>query len=601
MNKEAIFRILRGAPAPADNSRLLFPDGAAAWRERAFAHSDIRRMAEEMKEEADRFLQRPLPHLPWSLFRRFEVDGSRLPYEKPYFEKRTRLTVLAMMDVLYPEDTAYREALYDTLWSICDEYTWCLPAHLTGRDPETHVDLFAAETAFALAEILTLTRQHLPERIASRIDREARRRVLDPYLNRGPFGWEDARHNWSAVCAGSVGAAAIYLMDDARELAGVLEKALASLDCYLDGFADDGVCQEGYGYWAYGFGFFVYFADLLKKRTHGAIDLISRDKVAAVARFPQHCFMSGRKVANFSDTLPEAELDLGLFHFLHARFPDVAVPQAGLRGPFRPDPCGRWAPAIRGIVWRDPELAGEPWGGMSVWFPDAQWLLSRHAENGRTWFFAAKGGHNGEPHNHNDIGHFILHADGDTFLMDLGCGEYTADYFGARRYAFIGNSSLGHSVPIIGGAVQREGAERRAIVLEAATGAEEDVLALDISGAYPDAPLARWVRTFVWRKTGVPLLRLEDAYRFSGKPVELVERFITPFPPEFAGNGCVVLSAGGGRGVCIRYDGGLMAPEARTMEFAAHDGGTMMFHALDFKVREPESEGRLVFAFSFIP
>ena len=136
-------------------------------------------------------------------------------------------------------------------------------------------------------------------------------------------------------------------------------------------------------------------------------------------------------------------------------------------------------------------------------------------------------------------------------------------------------------------------------MLEAAAGAHEDVLALDIAGAYPDAPLERWVRTFVWRKAGVPHLRLEDAYRFSGKPVELVERFITPYPPEFAGSGCVVLKSGGGRGLRIRYDGGLMEPETRTLAFAAHDGGTMMFHALDFKVRAPGSEGRLVFEFVF--
>lgn len=39
---------------------------------------------------------------------------------------------------------------------------------------------------------------------------------------------------------------------------------------------------------------------------------------------------------------------------------------------------------------------------------------------------AAKGGHNGESHNHNDLGTFVLEAEGEEPLADLGAGEYTA-------------------------------------------------------------------------------------------------------------------------------------------------------------------------------
>lgn len=597
MNREAF---ASGLHPPVDKSRLLFPEGLGAWRDKVLAHPDTRRMAEEMREEADRFLARPIPHLPWSLFRLFEEDGSRKPYEIPYFEKRQRLTTLAITHLLHPDKPAYREAMYDILWSVCDEYTWCLPAHLPQdcglADPAAHVDLFAAETAFALAEILTLTRDRLPARIERRIRAEVRRRVLEPFLKGGPFGWEKARHNWSAVCAGSVGAAAIYLIEDREELAAVLSKALAALERFLDGYGADGACTEGYGYWAYGFGFFVYFADLLDKATGGAVNLFAREKVAAIARFAGHCFMSGRKVVNFSDAPPEAAVDLGLFHYLHRRFPDTVLPAKELRGPFRPDHCGRWAPAIRGLAWYRPELEGAPWGKMSVWFPDAQWLLSRHADGAHTFFFAAKGGHNDEPHNHNDVGHFILHMDGETFLADMGCGLYTRDYFGPRRYEIICNSSLGHSVPIIGGQGQEAGSEYRAKVLRAETGRAEDVLVLDIAGAYAVPSLQSWVRTFVWRKASSPQLILEDEFAFTEEPGELTERFITPFRPELAGAGRVILR---GRGrLLMEYDAALLEPRVQPLEFLTHDGKTETFYALDFSVKLPRHAGLQVTSLS---
>jgi hypothetical protein len=578
----------------ADRSRLLFPDGLDAWRDKVLAHPDTRRMAEEMREEADRFLLRPIPHLPWSLFRRFEKDGSRKPYETPYFEKRQRLTALAVTHLLHPDVAACRESLWDILWSVCSEYTWCLPAHLPREDPAvpedpshrltdpaTHVDLFAAETAFALAEILALTRDHMPKLIESRIRAEVRRRVLEPFLVGGPFGWEQARHNWSAVCAGSVGAAALYLLDDQAELEAVLAKALASLECFLDGYGADGACTEGYGYWAYGFGFFVYFADLLEKWTEGAVNLFAREKAAAIARFAQHCFMDGRKVVNFSDAQPEAVVDLGLFHYLHGRYPEIAVPAKELRGPFRPDHCGRWAPAIRSLAWYRPELEGAPWGEMSVWFPDAQWLLSRRRDGAHTFFFAAKGGHNDEPHNHNDVGHFILHGDGGTYLADMGCGLYTRDYFGPRRYEILCNSSLGHSVPVIAGQGQRAGSAYRAKVLRVETGRAEDVLVLDIAGAYAVPSLQSWVRTFVWRKSPSPHLVLEDEFAFAEAPGELIERFITPFLPVPAGSGRVILN---GR-LFVEYDAIFLEPRVQPFEFLAHDSKTETFYALDFAVR----------------
>jgi hypothetical protein len=71
------------------------------------------------------------------------------------------------------------------LWSVCDEYSWALPAHdlqaqRAGRDLDRCVDLFACETAHTEAEVVTLLAGRVPGPAAERVRADIRRRVLDP-------------------------------------------------------------------------------------------------------------------------------------------------------------------------------------------------------------------------------------------------------------------------------------------------------------------------------------------------------------------------------------------------------------------------------------
>lgn len=65
--------------------------------------------------------------------------------------------------------------------------------------------------------------------------------------------WEGGDNNWNAVCCGSIGCAAIYLMQDEPELLKpLLDRIVCSLDSYIAGFSEDGACMEGLGYFTYG-------------------------------------------------------------------------------------------------------------------------------------------------------------------------------------------------------------------------------------------------------------------------------------------------------------------------------------------------------------
>lgn len=607
------------AKVPGD-SRLLFPDGGQDEFWRGLSESgEHQQYFAEIRAEGERLIREPIPELTYSLFSMFERRGSRLEFEKVYFEKRRRLNTMAFLSLLEPDKPEFREALQDALWSICNEYTWCLPAHLkhsvetdggqtftvdssewSRRERGVRIDLFAAETGFALSEIMRLTESWLPPLLRSRIVEEVVQRLFKPYLLHGPYHWETAKHNWSAVCAGSIASAALLLLEDPQQLAPIVEKALGSMEYYLAGFGDDGACLEGIGYWNYGFGFFVYFADLLTKRTQGGIDLFKREKVRQIAQFQQKAYLDGDILVNFSDSVPRANVHIGLTHYLAGLYPEVAVPPTALRAPYTEDHCSRWAPAFRNLLWFDPSRNGRTWEAADYYLHDAQWLVSRHTAASGCFGFAAKGGRNDEPHNHNDIGQFILTGGGQVFVSDLGSGEYTDKYFGPERYTFDCNGSQGHSVPIVDGHVQQEGAASSAQNVQASVGREENRLQIDMAKAYRLPHLTALVRSFTWHKTDTPLLVLEDRYTFSARPASIVERIVTMIEPVEEEAGSLSLIGEGGRKLLIRYDRTEVRPSVGSRAYKDHFGKDTLWYAIDFAVLQPEMEHKVTLSFQFI-
>jgi len=579
---------------------LYYPAGesAAEFWARAATAPEFAELAAEVRGEGERLSAEPLPELTEELFSIFERTGSRLEYERAYFERRRRLNAFALLSLLEPAEERFYGKLLETVRAILEERTWCLPAHVKGTDAAKTIDLFSSETGFTLSEIACLLGNRLPPELTEAIDRAVSERLIEPLLRHGPHHWETAKHNWAAVCAGSIGSAALLRMTDSATLEAVLARALPALDCYLEGFGEDGACLEGLGYWNYGFGYYVCFADLLSKRTGGRIDLFAKPKVRSIALFQQAAYLCGDRVASFSDSLQAIPFRAGLTHYLARLYPEVEAPDARYGAGLGEDHCHRWAPVLRDWVWRDSGMAAS--GSLrpaSRYFPDAQWLLSRYeTEAGRCFGFAAKGGHNDEPHNHNDVGQFIWMVDGTAYAADLGSGEYTAAYFGAGRYDYDCNGTQGHSVPIVGGRGQEAGRERAAVVLEAIAGEQEDVLRLDLRQAYRVTGLASLVRELRWRKADECRLTLTDVVSFEGEPLGFAERVVTFVPPDLAAEGTVRLTDGGLTAL-IRYDSGLLEASAERRVYSDHFGKPREWHAIEWKLRRPEPTNRIELVF----
>ena len=93
--------------------------------------------------------------------------------------------------------------------------------------------------------------------------------------------------------------------------------------------------------------------------------------------------------------------------------------------------------------------------------------------------------HNAESHNHNDVGDFIVYADGKPMIVDAGRGNYTARTFSSKRYELWFTQSNYHNLPIINGFGQKEGRDFEAKNVSYQISAKESVLKMDLVDAYP--------------------------------------------------------------------------------------------------------------------
>jgi hypothetical protein len=541
-----------------------------------------------LAKEADVFSRSEINALPFSLYKLFDTTGNRLAYEGRYFQRRRRLTALALACWLW-EKPEHIAALENTIWAICGEYSWCLPAHMEGKslhgpDLRRRLDLFACETGFALAECYAMLSRLLDPAVLNRAREEICYRVIESYAGQSkPQRWELMDNNWCAVCAGSVASAALYLVEDDLLLAGILQRLAPAFDRFIAGFSADGACMEGLSYWTYGLGFYVSFADLLFRRTAGAADLLRETGFDAIARFQQHCYFPGGAALCFSDASEDGKWRLGLSAYLAGRIEGVTVPvPRSLRTADGPislagygdfiDHCGRFCLALRDLLWTGDTLQAPEEKNRVTAMPGAQWLLCSGA--GETGF-AAKGGHNDEPHNHNDTGSFIFYKKGAMFLLDTGAGEYTKEYFGEGRYAIFCNQSESHNLPIIGGRGQKPGKEFAAAGCQMA---EDGTMSLDLAAAYGIAGLERLLRHFRF-DTEQGVLTLRDRFTFAGTAPQVTERFILPAEPRLLAGGCSLNLNGADCSIACSEN---IRPQLSAVTYRNHEGEDARVFAVDF-------------------
>ena len=438
---------------------------------------------------------------------------------------RSRQIDLATMAV-YLGAEGKAKYLQDLLWAECESTWWTMPSHEYFEAP---IDLRVAMCGYHYALIATMLSNKIGGEVTDRIFAEVRRRVLDEYLRPGRFyWWSKHSNNWNAVCSGAIGLTAMLIEDDPARLAEILRRVLTSLPIFLSGFADDGGCSEGPGYWRFGFQWYVAFASGLHALTGGRVNLMAGEKIARICRYPLAVWVAPGQELSFADAhggyMPTAmAMQINRFHDVPELFGLCKLTEAG-----RPQ-----VDSLSDLVLCDEAEHAAGGDAADHYLPDLGVVKVR--TGGVT--FGAKAGDNQEHHNHNDVGSFMVHRGKTFFLTDLGAPVYSRKTFSGQRYESIFCNSLGHSVPVINGAGQPDGAKYAGTMsCDGLNGGGARTVTIEMADAYEDPTLTGLTRV-IEAPDAAERVVLTDRFVFARPPTSVLEHFITVLPVAVAEDG----------------------------------------------------------------
>jgi hypothetical protein len=278
--------------------------------------------------------------------------------------------------------------------------------------------------------------------------------------------------------------------------------------------------------------------------------------------------------ANFADAIPKAGegVDGGLIYRYGKYMQDTVMMKFGGfiskdKGVFPNMPfaatIGRKLRSLRMAKEIMNAQAGEPLIRDS-WLPDLQVMTARsNANSVKGLYISAIGGHNAESHNHNDVGSFMVYADAEPLLIDLGPEGYTAKTFGPQRYEIWTMQSQYHNLPTINGVMEKDGRQYAASDVIYAQTDKEAVLSLDISNAYPaEAKVKTWKRTIILKRN--ESVNIKEHYRLSKYLAPVKLNFMTNHLVDISTPGKIVLTKGG-RSFELIYDKGQYSVESENV------------------------------------
>ncbi len=547
------------------------------WRDRARWNALSAETRRALVARGEAHSGKEWPALPASVFLDFRRNGNRSRYESLWYARRGRLQDLVAAE-LAEGKARFIDEIVNGVWVVCEETYWGLPAHVGVQKAgmglpdvtEPTVDLFAADTSATLSWIHYLMPEKLEEAsplVTKRIVHEVQAKVLGPCRERDDFWWmgfgqDRAMNNWTPWICSNWLTSALLIEEDGQRRAATVQKIMRSIDRFLDGYHDDGGCDEGPSYWGHAGGSLFECLELLDSATAGKMNFFGLPLVGEIGRYIYRAHVTGDWYVNFADASPRIQVYAELLYRYGKRIKDEKlVSQGGYAASLRRPGSlagGSMARTIDALMLegevnqapKSPPLVGD------VWLSGTQVFVARQREGSTEGLYlAAQGGHNAESHNHNDVGNFVVFASGKPVLIDVGVETYTAKTFSPQRYEIWTMRSAYHNLPTINGVEQGAGRQYAAAGCRAAAGRKAE-FSLDLAKAYPaSSGVRQWRRTIGLDREEKKVRLLDEAqFERGGNKVEFT--LMTPCVVTEREPGVLALDGAGGLGgkAMVSYD-----------------------------------------------
>lgn len=454
------------------------------------------------------------------------------------------------------------------------------PWYDANKHEKPMVGLKATQLAALMAHSLATLDGKLNKDLVERTKTVIKDRVINPYLtdietfqtkklfwHEDSCPWLDKDTNWRAVCVANILYAGLIVEDDIQSQAHLLRTAIEQAELYIKTFEEDGYLSAGIRYWNWGFRHYVLLAERILHATGGEINLYDSEKIKRIVEFQlawnlennlksdineETIFKTGEETKEKPrDYLEE---DIAYYPiFADNSNPSTSMPQIRyiLSQRFK-------TPYVGSLLFKDnSELLGPFYSaalGASKIKTSKEKIEENKGdymvENGKAAIIrdpkdrlvlSIKGGHNGEEHNHNDLGGYTLFQSKkpktpwEYVTGDAGFGSYAKGTFNAEmRYTFPLLGSYGHPVPVVDNTLQSAGFDYIAKILNSYSNDERACVEYDLKNAYSCPKIQELSRKITYEKNYGTLI-VRDSFK-AYSPINFETPIITREQPENLGD-----------------------------------------------------------------
>ena len=506
----------------------------SGYKDRTFWASIPADISRSYVEQAEKYLDYDWPAVKATDYLEFIRSGDR---RQQAYAACSNALISLVMGELAEGKRRFMDQIINAVWYYSEQTWWGWSAHLSPQKagsglPDVNdpvVDLGVGEAASNLSWTLYLFKDEFDRvhpLIAKRLKQEIKEKVLDPYFVRDDFGYMGFRggrpNNWNPWVNYNMLTCYLLLEDDPQRKTDAVRKILRSLDKFLNGYPDDGGCDEGPSYWGAAGAYLYECLEIMKRATDGAFDVYDDPLIRNIGQYFHQVNIHAPYFINFADADPKTGGVPSVVYRYGKAIGDPVMQKFGAwlaelnRWGVKPT-GGKIGAQLRDLKLIDEIRNAEKEEALvaDFWFPDTEIAGGRDRKGSfGGFFFGAKGGYNAESHNHNDIGSCLMYFDGKPCLVDAGRETYVAKTFSPRRYEIWTMQSGYHNLPVINGVEQKDGAAFKAknVSFKATSGTV--TFSVDIAGAYPgEAKVESWVRSYTLKRG--KSFTISDRYRLT--------------------------------------------------------------------------------------
>jgi len=555
------------------------------YKSRQFWESLPANIRQEYIKRAEGYLDYDWPVVRATDYLEFIRSGDR---RQSVYSACSNALISLVMGELVEGKGRFMDQIINAVWYYSEQTWWGWSAHLGSQKAgaglpdvnEPYVDLGVSEVVSNLSMTYALFRDEfdkIHQLISPRLKQEINNKALAPYFARDDWwymGFQGGRpNNWNPWINYNMLTSYMLIETDPVKKVAEVQKVINSLDKFLNGYSDDGGCDEGPSYWGAAGALLYESLEIMSNLTGGRFDVFDDPLIQNIGKYFYKVNIHAPYFINFADADATTGGSPSIVYRYGKAIKDPAMQKFGaylarLGNWGEGAMSGRIFDQIRnlGLITEIRTAEAREALVADFWFPDTEVAGARDREGSISgFFFGAKGGFNAESHNHNDIGSCLMYYNGKPCLIDLGREEYVAKTFSSRRYEIWTMQSGYHNLPVINGTDQMQGENFTARNSSFTANARSATFTTEIAGAYPEgAKVKSWIRSYTLNR-GKSFV-ISDRYELSAVTNDpTCSNLITYCKVTLMKPGLLKFE-GDGFTLNMSYNAGLVAPEIEFIE-----------------------------------